>query len=93
MKNFLTLVFSKGNGLQCDDINECLTNNGGCSKYPMVTCMNTPGSYYCGSCPAGYEGDGYNCEPSSPCIVNNGGCYPDAACTVLGLYIFFQILE
>jgi Coagulation Factor Xa inhibitory site len=31
------------------DINECLTNNGGCSQ----VCTNNPGSYVC-SCTAGF---------------------------------------
>ena len=34
------------------DINECLTNNGGCS----YTCTNTPGSYTC-DCSTGYNFD------------------------------------
>ena len=40
------------------DINECQTDNGGCTQ----TCNNTVGSYQC-SCRDGYEltSDGYNC--------------------------------
>ncbi|XP_064613090.1 signal peptide, CUB and EGF-like domain-containing protein 2 [Liolophura sinensis] len=34
---------------RCDDVNECNTNNGGCSQ----TCTNTHGSYRC-SCEPGY---------------------------------------
>jgi hypothetical protein len=32
------------------DINECTTNNGGCSN----NCTNTIGSYFC-SCPLGFQ--------------------------------------
>ncbi len=34
-----------GSGLSCTDINECLTNNGGC--HPSATCTNTQGSRTC----------------------------------------------
>ena len=71
----------QGNGQHCEDINECLTNNGGCSQSPPVDCINEPGSSSCGPCPAGYEGNGYYCDPSSPCSINNGGCFPGANCT------------
>jgi hypothetical protein len=30
-----------GNGFYCADINECETNNGGCSSAPSVQCINT----------------------------------------------------
>lgn len=33
----------------CEDINECLNNNGGCNQ----ECINTPGSYHC-ACEDGY---------------------------------------
>ena len=41
------------------DINECSTNNGGCSQ----KCSNTDGSYYC-SCSEGYrlKSDAFSCE-------------------------------
>lgn len=30
-----------GNGMTCYDIDECATNNGGCSLMPKVRCINT----------------------------------------------------
>jgi len=41
-----------------NDINECLTNNGGCDSNAI--CANTPGSYSC-ACKSGYLGNGFNC--------------------------------
>jgi len=38
------------------DVNECLTNNGGCDS--KRTCTNTDGSMKCEDCPAGYANDG-----------------------------------
>jgi len=40
------------------DIDECATNNGGCSV--DASCSNTAGSFEC-SCNAGYDGDGITC--------------------------------
>lgn len=62
-----------GNGLQCTDLNECLTSNGGCGM--NATCTNTPGSRTC-ACNTGYSGNGFNCTDinecsgTSPCNVN-----------------------
>ncbi|KAF6018837.1 CUBN [Bugula neritina] len=70
-----------GSGFRCDDINECLSLNGGCSINPLVECTNTIGSRICGACPAGYEK-----TPSEACVwvgicnTNNGGCHPNAQC-------------
>lgn len=52
------------------DINECL----GSPCYVGVQCVNTPGSFYCGSCPTGYEGNGLQCTDINECLKNNGGC-------------------
>ena len=50
-------------GYFCEnDINECVTNNGGCHKDAI--CTNTPGSFNC-SCKSGFLGDGINCVGNS----------------------------
>ena len=47
------------NGNVCEnDINECLTNNGGCDSNAI--CTNIQGSFNC-TCQKGYLGDGMNC--------------------------------
>ncbi|XP_039271938.2 thyroid peroxidase-like [Styela clava] len=48
---------------QCNDINECGTNNGGC----MVRCTNTPGSYMC-ACGENQKlnEDGKSCSDKKP---------------------------
>jgi MYXO-CTERM domain-containing protein len=58
-------------GLGCDDIDECATNDGGCSQI----CTNTPGSFEC-SCSSGYAlgSDGHSCEDVDECATNNGDC-------------------
>ncbi|KAF4532440.1 hypothetical protein B566_EDAN014445, partial [Ephemera danica] len=56
-----------GNGYFCNDINECLNNNGGCSTNPMVQCINN-------------MGDGTTCIIRRVCQLNNGGCNPLARC-------------
>jgi len=44
------------------DIDECLTNNGGCDEHS--SCINTIGSYKC-ECNEGYSGDGMSCSLST----------------------------
>ena len=40
------------------DIDECATNNGGCSS--DASCSNTVGNFTC-TCHNGYTGDGFTC--------------------------------
>ena len=55
---FTVHVLLKKSYSSLSDINECQTDNGGCTQ----TCDNTDGSYQC-SCWDGYEltSDGYSC--------------------------------
>eukprot|EP00731_Ephydatia_muelleri_P031796 Em0023g303a len=85
---------SRDAGVRCVDINECLTNNGGCSQ----NCTNTIGSYYC-SCNKSYVlgSDGHSCNDvddqmvsialmSNECNGNNS-CGMNANCTnTIGSY-------
>uniref|UniRef100_A0A6P7H3T7 Cubilin homolog n=1 Tax=Diabrotica virgifera virgifera TaxID=50390 RepID=A0A6P7H3T7_DIAVI len=70
-----------GNGYHCTDIDECVTNNGGCSMNPLVLCLNTHGSRSCGPCPSGYLGNGMSCTYQGVCNINNGGCHQLATCS------------
>jgi hypothetical protein len=59
-------------GSQCkSDINECLSENGGCSQ----NCLNSFGSYRC-SCRVGYHSNdgGKTCIDINECLIGNGGC-------------------
>jgi cysteine-rich repeat protein len=55
----------------CSDINECATNNGGCS--PNAICTNALPGFSC-TCASGYSGDGITCADIDECATNNGGC-------------------
>ncbi|XP_013397931.1 fibulin-1-like, partial [Lingula anatina] len=58
-------------GVTCDDVDECSTNNGGCAQ----VCNNLPGSFQC-ECSSGYQfgQDGITCEDINECNSFNGGC-------------------
>ncbi|XP_073838449.1 cubilin homolog [Musca autumnalis] len=55
----------------CDvDVDECEESRNPCHG----ECINLPGSFKCGACPAGYTGNGVTCYDIDECAVNNGGC-------------------
>ncbi|XP_068906568.1 cubilin-like isoform X2 [Tenebrio molitor] len=56
------------------DVDECTMNKPPCSVNPLVQCINLPGSFHCGNCPAGYTGNGYYCTDIDECTIFNGGC-------------------
>jgi hypothetical protein len=58
----------------CLDIDECLSNNGGCDSH--ATCTNTPGSRLCGDCPSGYSGSGYGVCTAQACPAGYTGTIP-----------------
>ncbi|MBN2337545.1 MAG: hypothetical protein JXP48_03310 [Acidobacteria bacterium] len=72
--------YTKDSRGECVDINECLTDNGGCD--PLTSCTNTPGGRTCGACPPGYTGNGLSgCVDINECLADNGGCDPLTSCT------------
>lgn len=69
-----------GDGLTCEDINECSQSPSPCDA--RTTCSNTLGSFRCGPCPFGFRGTGETgCVIESACATNNGGCDPRVSCT------------
>ncbi|XP_035298709.1 cubilin isoform X2 [Cricetulus griseus] len=61
------------NGIACtEDKDECSLQPSPCADH--VQCFNTPGSFYCGACPKGWQGNGYECHDINECDINNGGC-------------------
>jgi len=52
------------------DINECATNNGGCSS--DASCTNTEGSFTC-ACLPGYSGNGVTCTCGGTMTATEGG--------------------
>jgi hypothetical protein len=56
---------------ECEDVNECLNNNGDC----LQLCNNTVGSYFC-SCYSGYTKNEQNiCQDIDECSLNDHGCH------------------
>ncbi len=103
--HYLALLFKKGwttDGASpgCTvDVDECAYPIPLCSANPRVQCINLPGSFRCGPCPAGYTGNGHYCADIDECQINNGGCSvsPRVQCTNTIvrklLFFFFQLLK
>ncbi|XP_023860376.2 thrombospondin-4-like [Salvelinus sp. IW2-2015] len=77
------LSYATNNKQVCKDINECEgPKNGGCME--NSNCLNTPGSFKCGPCKAGYVGDQRKgCKPERAC--GNGQpnpCHASGECIV-----------
>nr|XP_020495199.1 fibulin-1 [Labrus bergylta] len=71
------------NGVNCEDVNECLTNSHNC-VYGQV-CINTEGSFRCQretGCGTGYElTDDNKCQDIDECSLGTHNCRPDFLCT------------
>uniref|UniRef100_A0A3Q3E234 Thrombospondin 4a n=1 Tax=Hippocampus comes TaxID=109280 RepID=A0A3Q3E234_HIPCM len=80
-----------GDGVRCDDIDECQFN----PCFPGVRCENTAPGFRCGKCPSGYEGPEINgvgvsdaqsnkqlCEDIDECLnpPAHGGCTANSHC-------------
>ncbi|XP_077993791.1 cubilin-like [Glandiceps talaboti] len=66
------------------DVDECTNSQTyPCSHDPLVSCINYPGGFVCGSCPAGFTGNGFQCADINECDTDNGGCSesPKVECT------------
>ncbi len=57
-----------GDGIICEDIDECAVANGGCAA--AATCTNMDGDYSC-TCPSSTVGDGTVCHGNSIFFANN----------------------
>ncbi|XP_008314090.1 fibulin-1 [Cynoglossus semilaevis] len=73
----------KSDGVNCQDINECLTGGHDCVS--GQTCINTQGSFRCqrqSSCGTGYElRDNNKCEDIDECTLGTHDCGPQFTCT------------
>ena len=78
----------QGDGFECDDINECETDEHKCIETNRK-CINQEGKYYCGSCEDGYayvEGECIDVDEcdhpcSDPDDLNCNKCPEGAICT------------
>ena len=69
-----------GDGVTCNDINECDSNNGGCDANATCTNAAISGDAPSCECNAGYDGNGQNCIDIDECVTDNGGCDAHATC-------------
>ncbi|KAM4615096.1 fibulin-1-like [Polymixia lowei] len=73
----------KADGVNCEDVNECLTNSHSCILGQV--CINTEGSFRCQretSCGTGYELTDHNkCQDIDECVLGTHNCGKSFACT------------
>jgi hypothetical protein len=67
-----------GDGITCDDIDECELDLDNCSPN-NARCINTVGSFRC-ECLLGFTGDGIDCEDIDECELGMDNCDPIARC-------------
>ena len=66
-------------GKTCNEIDNCLVNNGGCSV--NATCTKTgPGTNTC-ACNSGFTGNGVTCTDINECTNGTANCSANATCT------------
>lgn len=85
----------RGDGVHCEDVNECLTQGGKYGHYcnGQTVCENTVGSYLC-KCPSGrIPEDPYNCTESGYDFANSAQARPwDGTLMVTFCSLFVGIL-
>ncbi|HOW51662.1 MAG TPA: Ig-like domain-containing protein [bacterium] len=66
-----------------EEINECLTNYGGCRTGgdTLATCTDIVGGYTCNCTTPAFVAGGGTCQDANECLSNNGGCDTLTACT------------
>ena len=69
--------FFVGNGLFCDDLDECETQNHSC--HSNAACINRQNGYDC-KCSTGYTGDGYACQDVDECETGDYDCETNSVC-------------
>uniref|UniRef100_A0A670YC37 Stabilin 1 n=1 Tax=Pseudonaja textilis TaxID=8673 RepID=A0A670YC37_PSETE len=75
-------LYYEGDGKSCTVIDQCGSNNGGCSNHAKCTQNGT--DVFC-TCLVDYQGDGYICNPIDICADGrNGHCSEHAICITTG---------
>ena len=68
-----------GDGKTCNDIDDCLKDNGGCDK--NAACTDVKASLPTCACNKGYSGNGKTCSDIDECAKATAQCAPHAVCT------------